>query len=101
RGTVQVATIGEHQVLVVPTWHPAYVLRGNMAAKSTLTADLVAAKTAIEQQEIQTHYAALNDPQALIAWTDSILEAYEAGEFEYIACDVETSDNLASGDPRP
>lgn len=100
------------QFPVVPTWHPSYVIRGNLKAGYELVSDLVLAKSVIdaesegvdERQGIE--FAYVNDFETLIDYVDMLLDLHRSGKLQYglVACDIESDDifsNKAVDGPKP
>lgn len=89
---------------VLPTWHPAYIIRGNQRAGYELMNDLLYAKQLISKKvEEKVKYELVNDQEDLVLFVDKLLKMHENRKLSYgaIAVDVETSDDVSEEGSKP
>ncbi len=90
---------------VIPSWHPAYILRGNERARADLANDLaLALRVATEglPKETARNYREIGSHEELVAWADDLVSRYAAGALIYGAIGVDLETNTPYGEkPTP
>lgn len=92
---------GDLTIPVMPTWHPAYALRTSSAVVEIETDLTIAKQLLAGSSQPKANYQLIDDPAELMKWTDAMLALYRAGRIEYLACDIETDDEVTDGEFNP